>query len=85
MKKHTVTIVLIAIVIFACKKKTDQWCQYQAMKGNNPIYAWDVYKPSNEQIQKVQDTCRCTVTIKEICQPCSGVVTDAAGNDIACF
>lgn len=85
MKKTIITVAIVTTAIFSCKKKTDQWCQYQAMNGTNPIYAWDVKSPSNDQIQKVQDTCKCTVSIKEICQPCTGTVTDAAGNDIACY
>jgi hypothetical protein len=85
MKKLNIILFAIILIAIACKKKKDQWCQYQAMNGPNPIYAWDVNRPSNDQIKKVEDTCKCTVSIMEICQPCTGQVTDAAGNPIACF
>jgi hypothetical protein len=85
MNKFIITITILSTSIFACKKKQDTYCYYEAMKGNTPIYTWIVYKPTTDQIQKVQDTCRCSVTIKESCVPCNGVITDQGGTDIACY
>jgi hypothetical protein len=84
MKKITITIVVLIIAI-ACKKKSDTYCYYEAMKGGTTIHTWIVFRPSNDEIQKVQDTCRCVVTIKESCVPCTGVVTDQGGTAIACY
>lgn len=84
MKHLIITLIFLATAVFACKKKTDNYCYYEAMKGSAPIYTWVVTKPSNDQIQKVQDSCACVVSIKETCVPCNGTITDAGGNDIAC-
>jgi hypothetical protein len=85
MNKFIITIIFLSTSIFACKKKQDTYCYYEAMKGSNSIYVWVVYKPTNDQIKKVQDSCACTVTIKESCVPCNGTITDQGGTDIACF
>jgi hypothetical protein len=82
MKKFTITIAIITLAVIACKKKSE-YCYYEAMKGNSPIYIWEYNKPSSDQVQKVQDTCSCAVTIKETCLPCK-TRTDAGGNDIGC-
>lgn len=84
MKHLTITLIFLVTATIACKKKTDTYCYYEAMKNNSPIYTWLVTKPTNEQIQKVQDTCACTIFIKETCVPCNGVITDGSGNTIAC-
>jgi hypothetical protein len=84
MKYLTITLIFLASAAIACKKKKGQYCYYEAIKGSTPIYTWVVTKPSNDEIQKVQDTCRCTVSIKETCVPCEGTITDGSGNDIDC-
>jgi len=84
MKYLTITLIFLVSTTFACKKKTDTYCYYEAMKGSASIYTWVVFKPTNDQIKKVQDSCTCTVTIKESCVSCNGRVTDASGNTIAC-
>jgi hypothetical protein len=83
MKKLTIAIAVVTLAAFACKKKSDKYCYYEAMKGTRSIYTWEYNKPSNDQVQKVQDTCYCTVTVKETCLPCKPR-TDANGNDIPC-
>jgi hypothetical protein len=84
MKHLTITLIILALTAVACKKKTDTYCYYEAMNGSAPVYTWMVYRPTDDQIQKVQDSCRCTVSIKETCVPCNGTITDGSGNDIAC-
>lgn len=86
MKHIFITLMFLALGTVACKKKKDDtYCYYEAMKNGSSIYVWVVYKPTDDQIQKVKDTCRCTFTIKESCVPCNGTITDQGGVDIACF
>lgn len=85
MKHILITLMFLVLGTVACKKKTDTYCYYEAMKGETPIRTWIVFKPSADEIQKVKDTCRCTFTIKESCVPCNGTITDQGGTDIACY
>lgn len=84
MKRITITIAVVIITLLACKKETKQKCFWTANKGNLPIYSWQHNKPSNDQVQKVLDTCSCSVTLEEHCFPCSQDVTDWGGNDVSC-
>jgi hypothetical protein len=84
MKKFTITIVITAIIIFACKKETKQKCYWAAYNGTHLIDAWQHSKPSNDQIQRIKDTCNCSINLEEHCFPCSENVTDPGGNDISC-
>jgi hypothetical protein len=82
MKKLITPLVLVLILAFACKKKS-QYCYYLGKDGNRVVYAWEYNRPSNTQIQQVQDTCFCTLKIEETCLPCKPR-TDSSGTDLGC-
>lgn len=80
MKRIPITIAIVILALFACKKKTE-YCYWLGKSGTRLVYVWETNKPSTDQIQKVQDTCFCTLSLEHYCQPCK---TDAGGNDYDC-
>lgn len=86
MKKFTIAIAFL-IVAVACKKEKRQGCYYEAVKdgaanGTPPVFVWRRNRPSNDQVQRVQDSCICVVSIRETCLPCDAGYTDPGGFDV---
>lgn len=76
------TLALATALTIACKKKS-QYCYYTGKEGNRVVYIWEYNRPSSSQIQQVQDTCFCTLSIQETCLPCKPR-TDSSGTDFGC-
>lgn len=84
MKRITITIAIVILALIACKKETKQKCYWAAYSGSRLIDVWQHNKPSNDQIQKIKDTCSCSVNVEEHCFSCGQNVTDPGGNDVSC-
>lgn len=86
MKSLTITLAVLFLTVSACKKdknESGQKCSWNVIINDRVAYEW-LEKPSLAQIKTIENSCSCTITVNEICFPCSASVTTAGGIDVPC-
>lgn len=85
MKHLIITLIFFASSAIACKKEKQDGrkCVWNVIFNNQVAYEW-LEKPSSDQIQKIEDSCACTVKVNEVCFSCNTTVTTAGGIDVEC-